>query len=98
MLAASVTAIMPRRSISFAPSKVNGVEVLDASLCVVAKRRKCVGAIVLFLVSFVFIMGMGYLSSRDFTDPAMNWLAEGVNTIGQGSFLAAALLLKKIKA
>lgn len=85
-------------SMPFVVLMVLGVAVLDASLCVVAKRRKCVGAIVLFVISFVFIMGMGYLSGRDFTDPAMNWLAEGVNTIGQGSFLAAALLLKKAKA
>lgn len=85
-------------SMPFVVLMVLGVAVLNTSLCVVAKRRKCTGAIVLYLVAFVFIMGMGYLSSRDFADPAMNWLAEGVNTIGQGSFLAASLLLKKAKA
>lgn len=46
-----------------------------------------------FVLSFVFVLGMGYLSGKDFTIPAMNWLAEGVNTIGQGAFLVGAKLL-----
>ena len=38
---------------------------------------------------------MGYLSSQDFTQASMNWIAEGVNIIGQGSLLAGVLVLRK---
>jgi hypothetical protein len=38
---------------------------------------------------------MGYLSSRDFAEASMNWIAEGVNVVGQGSMLAGAYLLHK---
>lgn len=76
---------------------VLGVLILDAGLMVLGKRRKAPGAMVLFGVSFLFIMGMGYLSSRDFTDPMMNWAAELVNIIGQGLFLLGAWMLHKKK-
>ena len=82
-------------SMPFVVLMVLGVGVLNGSLAVVAKRRKCTGAVILYILAFIMIMAMGYLSSRDFADPAMNWLAEGVNTLGQGSFLAASLLMSK---
>ncbi len=40
-------------------------------------------------------LGMGYLSAKDFAQASMNWIAEGVNIVGQGAFLAGALLLHK---
>jgi len=49
----------------------------------------------LFIASFVFCLGMGYLSSRDFSESYMNWVAELVNIIGQAVFFAAVLLLHK---
>ena len=36
---------------------------------------------------------MGYLSSRDFTQASMNWIAEGVNVVGQAILLLAAVRL-----
>ena len=38
---------------------------------------------------------MGYLSSQDFAEAAMNWIAEGVNIVGQGALLAGTVLLHK---
>jgi hypothetical protein len=38
---------------------------------------------------------MGYLSSRDFAEASMNWIAEGVNVVGQGALLTGAVLLHK---
>ena len=35
---------------------------------------------------------MGYLSSRDFTQSFMNWLAQGINIISQGAFLIGVFL------
>lgn len=37
----------------------------------------------MFIVSFFLSMMMGYLSSRDFTQALMNWVAEIVNICGQ---------------
>ena len=50
-----------------------------ASLIVIAARMKRRGAAALFAVAFVFMLGMGYLSSRDFTQAAMNWIAQCTN-------------------
>jgi len=59
-----------------------------------AKQKKTLSA-VLFWVAFVFMLGMGYLSSRDFTQASMNWIAEGVNVAGQAILLTAAGKLTK---
>lgn len=64
-------------------------------LGILAARRKKTGAAVLFWVAFVFMLMMGYLSSRDFTQASMNWIAEGVNLAGQAVLLAAARKLVK---
>ena len=42
-----------------------------------------------------FNFGMGYLSSRNFDNAAMNWIAEGVNSVGQCALLLGAVLLHK---
>jgi hypothetical protein len=38
---------------------------------------------------------MGYLSSQDFAQASMNWIAEGVNVVGQGTLLLGTVLLHK---
>lgn len=74
-----------------------GLLLLDLSLCVIAKRMKKPWLMVLFILSFVCSLCMGYLSSKDFTEALMNWLAEGINVIGQGALLAGTIILKKTK-
>ncbi|MBQ5951626.1 MAG: hypothetical protein IJL66_05760 [Lachnospiraceae bacterium] len=74
---------------------VLGLGMMDACLARIALRLKKKPAAILFAVSFVFCLGMGYLASKDFTQSYMNWVAEGVNVIGQGAFLAGALMLHK---
>ena len=49
----------------------------------------------LFVCTFVFSMMMGYLSSRDFAQASMNWIAQGVNVAAQGLLFAGALLLHR---
>jgi hypothetical protein len=49
----------------------------------------------LFVVSFLCSLCMGYLSSQDFAQAAMNWIAEGVNVIGQGTLLVGAYWMHK---
>lgn len=74
---------------------VLSVAVLDGCLVRISIKRKSRAACVLFLVSFVLVMAMGYLSTKDFTGAAMNWVAEAVNIGGQGCFLLGALALHK---
>ncbi len=65
-----------------------------ACLSVIAKRLKRPAAIACFALAFVLMLAMGYLSSRDFTEPLMNWVAQGVNVLGQGALLAGVMILR----
>lgn len=79
----------------FVALMVLGLLGLDIGLSVVAKKMKKSWVIVLFVMSFVFSLTMGYLSSKDFSQSYMNWVAEGINVIGQGSLFAGTLILHK---
>lgn len=72
-----------------------GLLLLDVALCVISKKLKKSWVMILFILSFVCSLGMGYLSSQDFTQASMNWIAEGVNVLGQGSLLVGVIILRK---
>ena len=79
----------------FVALMVAGLGMMDVALCIIAAKMKKPGLIALFVLSFVCSLYMGYLSSQDFAQASMNWIAEGVNVAGQGSLLAGAVLLHK---
>ena len=61
-----------------------------------AARMKKWGSAVLYVLSFILLMGMGYLGSREFGNNAtMNWLEEGINIAAQLCILAATRILHK---
>ncbi|HAW15523.1 MAG TPA: hypothetical protein DCW41_02325 [Clostridiales bacterium] len=64
-------------------------------LGIYAARKKKTLSAVLFWVAFVLMLGMGYLSSRDFSESSMNWIAECVNVVGEGILLTASVKLFK---
>lgn len=68
---------------------------MDAVLCILSVKLKKPWLIAIFALSFVCSLCMGYLSSQDFAKASMNWIAEGVNVIGQGTLLTGAVLLHK---
>ena len=74
---------------------VAGLGCMDFGLSALALRLKQKKAVILFAVSFVCCLCMGYLSAQDFTQSFMNWLAQGINVVGQGTFLAAVFMLHK---
>lgn len=74
---------------------VAGLGLMDVVLCVLAVKLKKPKLIILFVLSFVCSLCMGYLSSQDFARASMNWIAEGVNVVGQGTLLWGAVLLHK---
>ena len=79
----------------FVSLMVAGLGLIDTVLCILAVKLKKPGLIALFVLSFVCSLCMGYLSSKDFAEASMNWIAEGVNVIGQGAFLGGTYLLHK---
>ena len=74
---------------------VLGVIVSHAGYMVLALRNKRKTAAVMFLVSMVMMLGMGYLSSKDFTKASMNWIGEFVNLIGMLTLLAGTIDLHR---
>ena len=79
----------------FVGQMVAGLGIMDVVLCILSAKLKKPGLIALFVLSFVCSLCMGYLSSQDFAEASMNWIAEGVNVVGQGALLAGAILLHK---
>ncbi len=74
---------------------VAGLGIMDAVLCIIAAKLKKPALIAIFVLSFVCSLCMGYLSSQDFAEASMNWIAEGVNVVGQGTLLLGVYLLHK---
>lgn len=79
----------------FVALMVAGLGIMDAVLCILSCKLKKPALIAIFVLSFVCSLCMGYLSSQDFAEASMNWIAEGVNVVGQGSLLAGVVLLHK---
>ena len=71
---------------------VTGFGMMNASMCVLSKKLKRPWLSVFFVYAFVSVLVMGYLSSKDFGSAGMNWIAQGVNLLGQGAFLLGTIL------
>lgn len=71
---------------------VAGFGMMNASMCVLSKKLKKPWLSVFFIYAFVSVLVMGYLSSKDFGSSSMNWIAQGVNLLGQGAFLVGTIL------
>ena len=74
---------------------IAGLGMMDFSLCSLSRKLKKHWLIPVFILSFIMCLGMGYLSSKDFDKAIMNWIAEGVNILGQGLFLFGTIKLHK---
>lgn len=74
---------------------VLGLGAICASLSILAVRMRKHALIVLFVLCFFCYMAMGYLASRDSTSSAMNWIEQGINTLGQVLLLGGVLGLHR---
>ena len=95
---AAVFAVVPpvfKGTFVFVGLMVAGLGLIDTVLCLLTVKIKKPWLIALFVLSFVCSLGMGYLSSQDFSEASMNWIAEGVNVVGQGTLLTGVILLHK---
>ena len=95
VVALSVAPPLWKGTFLFVGLMVAGLGCMDAGLIILCNRLKKRSAIVLFVVSFICSMGMGYLSSQDFAQASMNWIAEGVNVVGQACLLGGVWMLHK---
>lgn len=74
---------------------VAGLGIMDTVLCILSAKLKKPWLIAVFAVSFICSLGMGYLSSKDFAEAAMNWIAEGVNVVGQSTLLWGVCMMHR---
>ena len=82
-------------SLPFIMMMVVGLGGLCAGLSVVSAKMKKGRLMILFILSFVCAMAMGYLSSQDSTLAWVNWAEQSINTVSQGCLMAGVLLLHK---
>lgn len=79
----------------FVTMMVFGLLGMNIVLVWIALKMKKKGVAVLYIISFVFMLMMGYLASKDFSQEMMNLVAEGVNVCGQVLFLTSTRILHK---
>ena len=79
----------------FIAMMVAGLGAMCACLSVLAAKIKKKGLIVIFALTFLCYMAMGYLASREGNSAAMNWAEQGVNTLGQALLLLGVVKLHR---
>jgi len=58
-------------------------------------QMKKKSAAALYVIAFIFMLGMGYLGAKFDDSSNMHWLAQCTNIISQLSFLAGTWILHK---
>ena len=82
-------------SMPFILMMVVGLGGMCAALSVVASKMKKAPLMILFILSFVCAMAMGYMSSQDPTLAWVNWAEQSINCVSQGCLMAGVILLHK---
>lgn len=72
-----------------------GCAMIYIALCIISVKLKKPLLIIVFVLSFLCSLAMGYLSSKDFAQSYMNWLAQVINIAGQGLFFYGVIVLHK---
>ena len=82
-------------SMPFIMMMVVGLGGMCAGLSILAAKMKKAPVMILFILSFVCAMGMGYMSSQDSAQAWVNWVEQSINCVSQGCLMAGVLLLHK---
>jgi len=82
-------------SFVFIMMMVVGLGGICAVMSILAARMKKKGLIVLFVLSFLFAMGMGYMSSQDSSLAWVNWVEQSINTVSQLCLMLGTIALHK---
>ena len=74
---------------------VVGLGGLCAGLSILAARMKKGIVMLLFILSFVCAMAMGYMSSQDSALAWVNWAEQSINTVSQLCLMLGVIWLHK---
>jgi len=91
----SVAPVTFTSSMPFIMMMVVGLGGMCTALSILSVRMKKGKYMLLFLLSFVSAMAMGYMSSRDSTQSWVNWVEQGINTVSQLSLMLGVIALHK---
>jgi len=82
-------------SLPFILMMVVGLGGMCAALSVLAAKIKQGKIMVLFILSFVCAMAMGYMSSQDSAQSWVNWTEQSINTVSQLCLMLGTVALHK---
>lgn len=82
-------------SMPFIMMMVIGLGGMCASLSVAAAKMKKRKVMILFILSFVCAMAMGYMSSQDSTQAWVNWAEQSINTVSQLCLMLGTIAIHK---
>ena len=91
----SVAPVPFTSSMPFIMMMVVGLGGLCAGLSILSAKMKKAPVMILFILSFVCAMAMGYMSSQDSTQAWVNWAEQSINCVSQGCLMAGVILLHK---
>ena len=91
----SVAPVPFTSSMPFIMMMVVGLGGLCAGLSIVSAKMKKAPVMILFILSFVCAMALGYMSSQDSTQSWVNWAEQSINTVSQASLTLGVIILHK---
>ena len=75
--------------------QVIGCAGAQACLMIQSLKMNKKSAAVLYVLSFIFMLGMGYLGAKFDDTSSMHWIAQVTNICSQGAFLGGTVILHK---
>jgi len=82
-------------SLPFILMMVVGLGGMCTALSVLAAKMKKAPVMILFILSFVCAMAMGYMSSQDSTQEWVNWAEQSINTVSQLCLMLGVIALHR---
>lgn len=82
-------------SMPFIMMMVLGLGGLCAGLSILSAKMKKGKVMILFILSFVCAMAMGYMSSQDSTQSWVNWVEQSINTVSQLCLMLGVIALHR---
>ena len=91
--ALSVAPVAFTSSMPFIMMMVLGLGGLCAGLSILSAKMKKAPVMILFILSFICAMAMGYMSSQDSTQSWVNWVEQSINTVSQLCLMLGVIAL-----
>lgn len=82
-------------SMPFIVLMVVGLGGMCASLSILSAKMKKGAVMILFILSFVCAMAMGYMSGQDSTLAWVNWAEQSINVVSQGCLMLGVIILHR---